>query len=560
MGAPQNFVSVSRRPPDIEDYIDMVRRYRSWIVGPMFAGLVVSVVVAFLWPDTYVSTAVMRITPQQVPQNLVPSAITTQMQERLQQMETDILSRSSLSEIIQKPSLNLYSKERTRVPMEDIVQDMRNKDIKIVPIVDISAVGGGEPQNRFASAFQIQFSYTDRYKAQAVVRELVTRFTEQNVQVERSQASLTTSFLNDELKASKDKMDGLDQQITKFRLENAGRLPEQAAANAQALNMLQMNLMNINASIGRDQQDKLMLETSLQNARNNANYAAQNLEETRDGPASVKNQQLLDLDKQITEAKTTLAMVQKLYGDAYPEVSQRKAAIAVLQQEKDDVMKTEAAKPVEKTSSVKATNPLMAQAIQQYKNEEASTTAALTAKQMELDDLMKQRAEVERQVSVYQKRLEEAPVGEQQYAALLRDYNLAKQDYEDMMKKRDIAETGQNLEEHKAGENLEVLDPASLPEQPSEPNRLAWSGIGTVAGLVLGIMLAAGKEVKNTSLKNLKDVRAYTNLPVLSSIPLLENALLVRRKRRLVWLAWSSAIIIGCILMSGSMYYHLSGV
>ena len=35
---------------------------------------------------------------------------------------------------------------------------------------------------------------------------------------------------------------------------------------------------------------------------------------------------------------------------------------------------------------------------------------------------------------------------------------------------------------------------------------------------------------------------------------------LVRRKRRLVWLAWSSAVIIGCILMTGSMYYRFSGM
>jgi hypothetical protein len=61
-------------------------------------------------------------------------------------------------------------------------------------------------------------------------------------------------------------------------------------------------------------------------------------------------------------------------------------------------------------------------------------------------------------------------------------------------------------------------------------------------------------------LKNLKDVRAYTNMPVLSSIPLLENALLVRRKRRLIWLAWSSAIIVGFILMGGAVYYRISGV
>ena len=72
-------------------------------------------------------------------------------------------------------------------------------------------------------------------------------------------------------------------------------------------------------------------------------------------------------------------------------------------------------------------------------------------------------------------------------------------------------------------------------------------------------LMAGIKEVKDASLKNLKDVRAYTNLPVLSSIPLLENALLVRRKRRLFWLAWSSGIIVGTIAMSGSMYYYFFG-
>jgi hypothetical protein len=37
----------------------------------------------------------------------------------------------------------------------------------------------------------------------------VTKFTEQNVTVQRNQATLTTTFLNDELKQAKDKMDSL---------------------------------------------------------------------------------------------------------------------------------------------------------------------------------------------------------------------------------------------------------------------------------------------------------------------------------------------------------------
>src|SRR6185437_7290410 len=150
-------------------------------------------------------------------------------------------------------------------------------------------------------------------------------------------------------------------------------------------------------------------------------------------------------------------------------------------------------------------------------------------------------------------------LNEQAYAQLVGDFNLAKQQYDDTMKRHEMADTTANLDEHKAGENLEVLDPASLPEDSIEPKRPMWVAVGTAVGLMVGIMLAGAKEMKNTSLKNLKDVRAYTNLPVLSSIPLLENALLVRRKRRLFWLAWSSAFIIGSIAMSGAMYYHFFG-
>jgi capsular polysaccharide biosynthesis protein len=183
----------------------------------------------------------------------------------------------------------------------------------------------------------------------------------------------------------------------------------------------------------------------------------------------------------------------------------------------------------------------------------------IQATTVDLEQRTRQKAEIDKQIVATQSRIETSPPLEQQYAALLRDYDLAKQNYSEMVKRQEASETARDLEAHKAGQNLELLDSASLPEAPSEPNRLAIAGVGTLLGLMAGFVLAGGKEVKNTALKNLKDVRAYTNLPVLSSIPLLENALLVRRKRRLFWLAWSSAIIIGSIVMSGSAYYYYFG-
>lgn len=563
MGSPQSEISVSRRPPDIEDYIDMLRRYRSWIIGPAFAGLVVAVVVAFLWPDTYVSTAVMQITPPQIPERLVPSVMNSQMAERLQQMQTDILSRGSLTEIIQKPSLNLYPKERARMPMEDIVQDMKNKHIQISLINDVSLGGRG------ASAFQIRFSYTDKYKAQGVVRELVSKFSEQNFQVQRNEATATTSFINDELRAAKEKMDNLEAAITKFKLDHEGHLPEQAQANAQALQMEEMQLMNLDGNIGRVMQERMMLETQIQNNKEAQVFLQSRATETiaAAGPqTAAHNDQLTALVGRITGAKQELAVMKNMYGDAYPEIAAHQAAIDALEKERDKLEKdwsaqqAAAALTVTPSGPQTVVKPEVEQSLQQLSGQARTYSTEMQAKMAEVDNLHKQQAEVQKHIAVLERQIQEAPIDEQQYAALLRELNLAKSDYEDMVKRRTASEMQEQLEEHKAGENLVELDPPTLPEQPSDPNRPAWAGAGLLGGLALGVVLAGAKEVKNTSLKNLKDVRVYTNLPVLSSIPLLENGLLVRRKRRLVWLAWSTAIIVGCILMSGSMYYHLSGI
>jgi polysaccharide chain length determinant protein (PEP-CTERM system associated) len=555
MGSPQNYVSSSRRPPDIEDYIDMLRRYRSWIIGPTFAGLVISVVAAFLWPNTYVSQAVMRIMPQQVSERLLPSVVSTQMADRIGQMQQEILSRTSLQQLIQQPNLDLYKKQRDRLPMEDIVQEMRNKHIKIQMIADPAAQG--DTRRPYASAFSIQFSYSDRYKAQAVVQLLVTKFTDQNVMVQRNAADLTSNFLTDELKVTKAKLDTADAALTRFRMSNQGRLPDQLQANVQAQAQLQLRIAQIDDALGRDQQDKLLLETHLRNVKNQINFASNNLEQAPSAQAAVKNQRLIDLNNRIAEARSNLAGLQQVFKDDYPDIQQFKARIATFEKERDNLEKEEAQKDqAPKPAEARSLNPQAQKSLEDLKNEYAMVMAQISTKQADVESKVKTQGELNRTLAGYQSRIEGTTAIEQQYLALQRDYNLAKSDYEDMTKRKGFSDTAKNLEEHKGGENLELLDPASLPEQPSEPNRWAIVGIGTALGMMCGVVLAGAREVKNTALKNLKDVRAYTNLPVLSSIPLLENALLVRRKRRLFWLAWSSAIIVGTLAMSSSVYYY----
>jgi polysaccharide biosynthesis transport protein len=124
----ESYSSTQRRPLDVEDYIDIIRRHKAWILGPAFCSLVLSVVVAFLWPDTYISTAVIRVVPSQVPESYVPTNVNMEMSARVNSMAQTILSRGNLTNIIQ--TFNLYPRDRQRKPMEDVVEQMK-KDIRI---------------------------------------------------------------------------------------------------------------------------------------------------------------------------------------------------------------------------------------------------------------------------------------------------------------------------------------------------------------------------------------------------------------------------------------------
>src|SRR5512138_3841003 len=97
--SPESY-SITRRPMDVEDYIDVFRRHKGWIIGPAFAGLVIAVVVAFIWPDTYVSDATIRIVPPAVPERYVPSNVNLQIGQRIAAMEQQVRSRSNLLNVI----------------------------------------------------------------------------------------------------------------------------------------------------------------------------------------------------------------------------------------------------------------------------------------------------------------------------------------------------------------------------------------------------------------------------------------------------------------------------
>jgi hypothetical protein len=127
-------------------------------------GLLCGALVAYLMPDTYVSTATLKLEGVASP---------LQASELLAEWQNEVLSRTSLSSIITDPRLDLYRSQRARQPIEDVIQTMRNRDIRIQfgPFRGVS----------FA-VFTISFVYRDRMKAQETVQALVAHLIEAGFQ------------------------------------------------------------------------------------------------------------------------------------------------------------------------------------------------------------------------------------------------------------------------------------------------------------------------------------------------------------------------------------------
>ena len=545
---PESYGNASRRPLDLEDYIDILRRHKAWILGPAFCSLVLAVVVAFLWPDTFVSQAVIRVVPPQVPETYVPTNVNMEMSQRINSMAQTILSRGNLTNIIN--TFGLYPRDKQRKPMEDIVEEMK-KEIRIGSVTGMTA------QNRGVSAFSISFSYENRIIAQKVTADLVSRFMSENTRDRTTQSVLTTQFLKDQAESAKKELEGIEDRMAKFRQVNAGRLPEQLQNNQILLNAAEARIANINANISRVSQEKMLLETELRTAKT----ALTSLKPASDQVAvQAKNEKLQVNEAQITQAEQVLGNLKEHYKDTYPDVRRMEIQLASLKNTREKLIKedleakkTEADQPVKE---VKRYDPEFARNSQNVNAVIERLEAQIKLTQIQTEEYVKEMHHGEENVKLIHSRIESQPVGEQQYAEVIRDREVAKLKYEELNRKRSQSAIAEDLEKRQQGESLEVLDPASLPQTPTEPKRPMLIAIGTGVGLILGLCFAGAREAKDASLKNLKDVRAYTQLTILGSVPLLENDLVVRRRKRLAWLAWSTACLVGIIIMTGSVFFY----
>jgi protein tyrosine kinase modulator len=533
-------LSVPRRSLDFEDYIDIIRRNFRWLLGPAFAGLVISTVVAYLLQDTYVSKAIIRIVPQQISQELVKNTSAQDVSDRINGMAQQILSRGTLTNLIE--TYGLYKEEMKHAPMQDVVTTMHDA-------IDIRAASGVTSMagTRSLPAMSIAFSYRDPAQAAKVCGDLVSRFMNASSQDVMDSQLAAYQFLKDEFERSQRELNNIEQKLTDYKQKNAGRLPDEMQSNISQMNALEQRASSLSEAATRNAERRMMLESELR-ARQDRLAALK-----RNNYRGIGGGRISDLEKEIDAYEGAISQMKDRYTDNYPDLQAARERLVVLKKQRDEALKN--AENIDEASVVES--PSAERDRMEAEQSVQVVQTELKALALEEKEVRRGETQVNDALKRYQGRIEGMPAGEMEYAELMRDRSAARQKYDEFESKLHKANVSMELERRKQGETLELLDAPSTPVAPTEPKRAMIIPIGFVVGLVVGAILVALREVKDTSLKNLKDARLYTQLSILGSIPLLENDVVVQRRKQVLWVGWATATILGLAIMAGSVarYY-----
>ncbi|MGH9526766.1 MAG: GNVR domain-containing protein, partial [Terriglobales bacterium] len=144
----------------------------------------------------------------------------------------------------------------------------------------------------------------------------------------------------------------------------------------------------------------------------------------------------------------------------------------------------------------------------------------------------KQESKITAKIHQLRSRVALTPAVNEQLAAVQRNYKIATDNYESLLKKRDAAEMAAAMEEQAEGEEFRVVDPASLPQRPDKPQVAKLSLLAIIFGLLAGVALGMRREYAEPVVRNERDVAYYLGTTVLAQVPLVRSA---PESRRVLW-------------------------
>ena len=430
-----------------------------WVVLSVVAALVV-----YRLPPVYRAETVILVDSQAIPEKFVNSAVSADLREQLANLSQQVLSNARLWKIIEK--FDLYPDARRHLSIQEVVEQMRAD-------LQVRVEDGWSPDR--AAAFRVSYQGPDPAIGARVVNQLGALFIDENVRTREMSAEGTEEFIQGQLGHAKEALEEQEKHIAEFKLQYNGELPEQQGELTASLSQLSLQLQGNQEATSRVNSSQATLQGDIRVAQAIAEMSkriqkselAEAAQETSDSGSG-------EPEDVLKAMQAELATLLTKYTDSYPRVRVLRASIARL-------------KLLEQKQQLAA---------QLDPDHVESLKMQLAAVERELKERSEEHQKLLQQIQSTNARLSRIPIREQELAALTRDYEISRTNYQSLLDKLNAAKMSSDMEHRQKAERFTILEPAHVPAKPVKPNRPLLLEIGELLALAGAVAVGLVLEVR----------------------------------------------------------------
>ncbi len=470
------------------DYVSVLQRRKWWFIVPMLLCTVAGVLLAVFLPRTYRSVAEIGVAAPTLAPELLRGLSSLDPAERQRAISQQLLSRTVLERVVREERI---APER---PVEASV-DLLRQNIEINVARPI-----GNPSSRSGlDSFQLSYLGSTPERTQAIANRIAYVFVEENSRTRTEVAQNTSEVLAQQLRVSQDRLADIERQLGAKKQQNIGQLPDQINANISMLNGLRQQQESLSLQLRGEQERLSMIESQLEGMRQGAGGSAI----TTAGASAIQIAQ-----SRINQLQQELMQGRALgWLDKHPEIVRLETELKAARAELASAQKSNGAGP-----EYLQNDPMYRQKLA----ERDQARIRIRAIERELGLTRGSIAQLTR-------RVEAAPMVEQDLASLVREHELEKRRYEDLSSKHQNALMAEELARKQGGERFSVLYPATLPGAPEKPNIIRLLIMSVGLGFALGAGLVVLREFMDRSVHDARGLTEF-DIPVLGEIPRIHGA------------------------------------
>lgn len=434
-------------------------------------------------------------------------------------MTRTLMSRPNLEKVARMTDLDLQAK--TTKQQDELFRDMESR----------ISLKGTDRENLYTISFQ----HANPDLSKRVVQSLLTIFTESSLGGTRKDLSTSQKFIDDQLKSYEAKLLEKEKALEDFKRRNVGSLPGQGGDYYAKVG-------EVNAAL---EQAKFQLEEAL-NRKKQLETQLEDQEDTVTSPVAPVTPTTSALDGRIAALQTQLDNLRLRYTDLHPEIARTKQLIARIEEQKKQEQKD--VKTSQTPASMKAQNPIYQQ-----------LTIAIAEADANAASLRARVGQLQNKRNALMQAVDRIPQIEAEYTQLTRDYGVLRNNYTQLLSRRETAAISSEVESKTDTVEFRVIDPPRVPNKPAWPNRPLLVSVVPLGGLGIGIALAFLLGQLRPTVESRRQLRDLTEYPLLGMVTKVETETMRHRARRMNFVYGASIVaLLGAYLVQIVYYLFVS--